>query len=362
MGAFSGTSLRVFTLVAAAMAGGCGQVPGAAITRTSAVASESSQLTVTRLLSRPRRAATDLLGVDAGGRLTVVVGDTRRHSLGPEFFSAHSWSPDGRFVVFGAAPRHDSGAGTRLHSDLYVADARGRQIRRLTRVGNAIDPVWSSAGGVIVFARAGSLRIYRHPPRIVVPKTLWAIRPDGSGLRRLEPDSILTTDTPSAFSPDGTTLLFTRGRPAVFGATAEIIPTSVYTLAMTSGAQRLLISDASQAVFSHDGTRLAFVSARDRSGSLNYGDTVHFATELYVSNADATAPTRLTFSRDIDEFKPIFSPDDQTILHEHGRVTGNAEAYSIWSSPAHGGLSQPLLFDRTDNTWYANPTYRHVGP
>jgi Tol biopolymer transport system component len=290
----------------------------------------------------------------------VIVGGKRRASVAPSFFSTHSWSPDGARVVFAVVPpRTDV---SQVHSDLYIADAAGHGVHRLTTVGNAIDPVWSPAGAVIVYGRAGRLRIQRQPPGYVLAQTLWAIRPDGSGLRRLEPDSTVSTDTPSGFSPDGSTLLFTRAGPIIPVEQAGTKPPAVWALTMGSDAQHVLIPDASQAAFSTDGKRIAFASARDSNGALSYGDSTNPATELYVANSDGSNPVRLTFSRDVDELNPAWSPDGQAIVYQRGRVVGNAEAYSVWQVPSGSGRSHAVLFDRTLNTWYGHPVYRHANP
>lgn len=69
-----------------------------------------------------------------------------------------------------------------------------------------------------------------------------------------------------------------------------------------------------QPAFSHDGSKIAFVSTRDDANG-----------EIYVMNADGTNPIRLT-NNVTDDTKPAFSPDDSKIVFTSGR-DGDANIY-----------------------------------
>jgi Tol biopolymer transport system component len=69
------------------------------------------------------------------------------------------------------------------------------------------------------------------------------------------------------------------------------------------------------AAWSPDGTRIAFASTRDG----NY--------EIYVMNADGSAPRRLTNDPQSD-YAPTWSPDGQRIAWRTNR-DGNGEIYSM---------------------------------
>ena len=87
---------------------------------------------------------------------------------------APAWSPDGRRIAFAGA---SGGPGT----DIFVIDAEGSSLRRLTKTPYQIDeyPAWSPDGRTIMFASTQGVA-YSGQSR-----ALWAMRADGRGKRRL---------------------------------------------------------------------------------------------------------------------------------------------------------------------------------
>ncbi|KAL5999317.1 hypothetical protein ACLOJK_040768 [Asimina triloba] len=118
-----------------------------------------------------------------------------------------SCSPDGKFVVFRS--------GRSGHKNLYIVDAvdgefNGGGIRRLTD-GPWIDtmPSWSPDGKFIAFSSN------RHNPDNGEAFSAYLVRPDGTGLRRVQvagPEGSAEVDRERinhvCFSPDSTWLLF----------------------------------------------------------------------------------------------------------------------------------------------------------
>jgi hypothetical protein len=82
---------------------------------------------------------------------------------------------------------------------------------------------------------------------------------------------------------------------------------------------------ATDPAFSPDGSRIAFVSQRDRNA------------EIYVMNADGSSVTRVTTDPQADG-RPAFTPDGQTIVFHSARPAGKQQ---IWAANLDGtGLTQ----------------------
>jgi len=100
----------------------------------------------------------------------------------------------------------------------------------------------------------------------------------------------------------------------------------IYSLDANGGDARLLLGGLafeSQPVFSPDGKRLAFIS--DRSGGEN----------LWIANADGTAPVQLSKDEDRSFASPAWSPDGQYVYV--ARSVPSYGLYEIWMYHVRGG-------------------------
>lgn len=144
------------------------------------------------------------------GEVRATVRPLTRPEAGNDAFPAVS--PCGRWLVFRS--------GRTGHKNLYVVDtARGEEggVRRLTE-GEWIDtmPSWSPDGSLIAFSSN------RHDPANPAVFSIYLVRPDGSGLRRVyvagaegsaEADKERINHV--CFSPDSQWLLFTANLGSV---------------------------------------------------------------------------------------------------------------------------------------------------
>ncbi|HEX5004068.1 MAG TPA: Ig-like domain-containing protein [Gemmatimonadales bacterium] len=139
------------------------------------------------LLGMRKGDAADLVQVAADGSGTPlpIVADGALNLQG-------RWSPDGTRIAF-----------TAVHGgniDIYVVDADGRNLKRLTDAPESdSEPAWSPDGGTIVFTslRSGAYQV-------------WAMNADGTGVRALTDGPGANTEP--AFRPDGRMIAFISTR------------------------------------------------------------------------------------------------------------------------------------------------------
>src|SRR5688572_19905609 len=148
----------------------------------------------------------------------VESGDCKQITDGDWDDSQACWSPDGREMAFISA-RHDDREYDSV-SDVFVTSADGGEVRRLTGADALCkSPSWSPDGSTIAFLRA---------PMWPSNATLWAVNPDGSNARAIDPAFDRDTGAgalPGAVAsphwlPDGSVLSIAsdRGRSGLIAA------------------------------------------------------------------------------------------------------------------------------------------------
>jgi TolB protein len=209
----------------------------------------------------------------------------RRLTTDPAADFDPTWSPDGTRIAY----RHETnGDGT---AEIYVVNDDGSHRRNLTRrPGQDHAPAWSPDGKKIAFA---SVRRGLFP-------AIWVMNADGSHQKRL---SKVDGEYP-AWSPDGMKIAFERDTLGRSGWDIWVMN------ADGSGEKPLLHSAADEkgAAWSPNGTWIAFGSGRE-------GMT---ADRLWVARSDGTRRRRLT---DSPAERPDWSPDGRRIVFTAGGVT-----------------------------------------
>jgi Tol biopolymer transport system component/polyisoprenoid-binding protein YceI len=165
-------------------------------------------------------------------------------------------------------------------------------------------------------------------------KSIFVVREDGTGLRRLTPASAFGDDQPS-WSPDGTTIAFTRGEDR------DPFPPIIRVFLMRSdgsGVHALTRGEVEDAApsFSPDGSKIAFVRVRDIYATNAF-------SEIWVVNADGTGLRRLTHDGSTVKDTPAWSPDGRWIAYEaFGGGAGNED---IWVMRADGTGAHAITSD-----------------
>ncbi len=100
-------------------------------------------------------------------------------------------------------------------------------------------------------------------------------------------------------------------------------------------------SDEIDPAWSPDGKQIAFASSRDKK------------SQIYVMNADGSAPKNLSASLNRDDHEPVWSPDGKYILFRSyfSSPTSTAGSWDLWVMDADGMNQKNLSGDHTHSDW-----------
>jgi Tol biopolymer transport system component len=222
----------------------------------------------------------DIYVVNADGSGLVRLTDDPGADFDP------TWSPDGRGIAY----RHESGGGDDS-AEIYVMNADGSQKRNLTRrPGQDHAPAWSPDGRRIAFASV------RGGP---IP-SIWVMNTDGSNQKRV---SRVDGEYP-AWSPNGRKIAFERN---TFGPTGW----DIWVMNSDGSGGKPLVAwrtDEKGAAWSPDGKHIAFGSDRGTARGFDH---------VWIAKADGSHKHRLT-----SQFgeRPAWSPDGAYLVFTAGRL------------------------------------------
>jgi Tol biopolymer transport system component len=247
-----------------------------------------------------------LISVDpGGGNRWVIVGENGKSRLLPFPFSRPSWSGDGTRLAFTGLERSDDDALI----DVYEAAADGSAITKLPGTRDSLAALLSPDGQTLAFAREREQEV-RRPRRektaVVRSVSTWLLDIGSGTVRRLTPWRKGLSVYPSSFSPDGSTLAVSRQWRDRHTAVA---------VRLDGSAETVLARNASEPVYSPDGTRLVMTTIAKRRSIGRKGETLTFSpTDLAVAAADGSGLRRLTRTRNL-ELAPSWDPSGQRIAY-----------------------------------------------
>src|SRR4051812_23432818 len=231
------------------------------------------------------------------------------------------------------SPSGDLLAFTREHgeqrSEIWVSAPDGSGARRLVGAGRGYDyvysPAWWPDGTMIAFTHVTISEKFGLVSRIE------AVDRDGRARRTIvaiKPRALESVIDP-AWTPDGGRILYTRTRANRDGDYGF----ELRSVAADGSGDTLFLRDAAGAVFSPDGTRIAFSDSSTRNGQTCGSDECYPNGELAVAGADGSG-RRILFKSESSEGTPSWSPDGTRIAFASGRNVptqqyGGAEVYTI---------------------------------
>lgn len=143
-------------------------------------------------------------------------GRTEIHLVGPDGSSdriVHGEGAEGTFSIFSAQFSPDGtkilfDRGTDSGFDIFVMDTDGTDVRQVTTTGSDYDPHWSPDGNQIVFTRQ---EIVERGGQSFATSDIFVMDADGSQVRRLTNGDDRSTNLYPTWSPDGTRIAYLAG-------------------------------------------------------------------------------------------------------------------------------------------------------
>ena len=290
-------------------------------------------------------AATNIWAMNADG--TNAHGLTQLTATGAS--SADPvWSPDGKKIAY-TSMRALNGSNAAIGAvNIWVMNADGSGSIPLstltTTLVSSMHAAWSPDSSKVAYDSTRAIEGYNMAGNVT---NIWSVNADGTG------STLLTAlrFAPSVFpdwSPDGTKILFTSSR-SLAGFDIEIGINNIWVM-NSDGTNpqpltKSLITPSSQAVWSPDGKKIAFVSTR----SLSLADVNIGAANLWVMNADGSSPTPLTHLTgpyNMMPDLPVWSPDGSKIAYVSSRAVDGSNVggtvLNVWVTNSDGSGNRAL--------------------
>lgn len=272
--------------------------------------------------------------------------DVQQLTSDPNHFSVlPDWSPDGQRIAFTRAVI----VGGSLATQIYVMNADGSALAKLTRgPGVHAAPSWSPDASTLAIRSA-----WGHGHAL---QGIWIIpASDPDGVTEEEAERVTTIpagakfDSEPQFSPDGSSIVFTRVKSLRRSAIHRVNIDG-------TGLERLTRwrLNTSNPDWSPDGQSIAF----DSGDAMRPGSKA----DIYVIRADGSGRTRLTDRPRFHEGgrfdganNPCWSPSGTQIMYTHflPNGTGALVAMNADGSDKHAVIDRPRFANKVD--WGTHP-------
>jgi TolB protein len=246
----------------------------------------------------------------------IAIGSRQGHPV-PMPLDAPSWSPDGNLIAFeGVMGKLLS---PQSQSEIFIAAPDGSGIRPVPGTRGGRDPIFSPDGRTIAFSRerhsvpSNSARLAMVQASAGYRSTaVWAVDLETGASRRLTPWRNGLSNVPTSFSPDGSVLAIARQG-------GERASPEVVGLHMDGSGVTVLARDATDGVYSPDGSKMALIRVHRRPlGHPARGATAtsfETTTDLFVMKTDGSESRRLT--RTVRDFEvwPTWDPSGERLAY-----------------------------------------------
>jgi TolB protein len=254
-------------------------------------------------------------------------------------------TPPGRNgkIAFTRYAAVDVGSGEPRRGAIFITGLNGKGERQLTRPptgASDFQPDWSPDGSRIVFERQFEDK----------PFEIWSVKPDGSGLRRIEikcpvrKSEVCDVSSP-AWSPDGRRIAFGDAHGKLkYVSGVEWIEVGAVSVVNADGSHRRQLtqlkrptsSEDFEPVWSPDGRRIAFQRENSTAPPRN-------GRAIFVVNASGGGVKQVTPWRLDAGDHPDWSPDGRTILfHSPSHESRGSSLFTV--RPDGRGLKQLTRF------------------
>ena len=223
---------------------------------------------------------------------------------GLEYMAA--WSPDGEQLAYAAGATQDS------QSDLFVLDLDGGELQQVTSTPDRCEsaPSWTPDSEELVYVSGDCEE---------EAEGIFATGLDGGEEREL----VAAGSWPDV-GPDGR-LLYTApvpGRPWYVQRLYVSEPDGSQPRDVTPSG----FTSASEATWSPDGSRIAFVVA---AGDPDAEEPEDWNEEVYVMDADGSNSRRVTTTPGNDHWPPSWSPDGRRLVYSADGVPASGEVATV---------------------------------